>query len=43
LYENIYGDGNQTRAFSYIDDILEPLWNASILEQSSKQIINWWN
>ena len=36
----IYGDGNQTRAFSYIDDNLLPLWNAATLEQASKQIIN---
>jgi len=37
---SIFGDGNQTRAFSYIDDSLEPLWNAAILPQASKQIIN---
>lgn len=36
----IFGDGNQTRAFSYIDDILEPLWKSAILTESSKQIIN---
>ena len=36
----IYGDGEQTRAFSYIDDILECLWNAAILPEASKQIIN---
>jgi UDP-glucose 4-epimerase len=36
----IFGDGEQTRAFSYIDDSLEPLWNACILPQASKQIIN---
>jgi len=36
----IYGDGNQTRAFSYIDDILEPLWNAAIYEKSKNQEIN---
>lgn len=36
----IFGDGLQTRAFSYIDDILEPLWNSAILETASKQIIN---
>ena len=36
----IFGDGNQTRAFSYIDDSLEPLWNAASLEEASKQIIN---
>lgn len=36
----IFGDGHQTRAFSYIDDSLEPLWNAAVREQASKQIIN---
>lgn len=36
----IYGDGEQTRSFSYIDDCLEPLWNAAVLENASKQIIN---
>lgn len=36
----IFGDGNQTRAFSYIDDILEPLWDSAVLEITSKQIIN---
>ena len=36
----IFGDGNQTRAFSYIDDSLEPLWNSAVKEDASKQIIN---
>ena len=36
----IFGDGTQTRAFSYIDDSLKSLWNAAILPQASKQIIN---
>ena len=36
----IFGDGKQTRAFSFIDDSLEPLWNASQLLEASKQIIN---
>jgi UDP-glucose 4-epimerase len=36
----IFGDGEQTRAFSYIDDSLEPLWNAAILPEASHQIIN---
>lgn len=36
----IFGDGSQTRAFSYIDDSLEPLWNAAILPHASKEIIN---
>lgn len=36
----IFGDGTQTRAFSYIDDSLEPLWKASQDMRASKQIIN---
>jgi UDP-glucose 4-epimerase len=36
----IFGDGEQTRAFSFIDDSLEPLWNSAIKEEASKQIIN---
>jgi UDP-glucose 4-epimerase len=36
----IYGDGTQTRAFSYIDDNLEPFWNAAVSPQASKEIIN---
>jgi UDP-glucose 4-epimerase len=36
----IFGDGEQTRAFSYVDDILEPLWKAAVSERASKQIIN---
>jgi len=36
----IFGDGTQKRAFSYIDDSLEPLWNAAIIPEASKQIIN---
>ena len=36
----IYGDGTQTRAFSYIDDCLEPLWVAATSSRASKQIIN---
>jgi UDP-glucose 4-epimerase len=36
----IFGDGDQTRAFSYIDDSLEPLWNAAIKPEASKQTIN---
>ena len=36
----IFGTGDQTRAFSYIDDSLEPLWNAAIKPEASKQIIN---
>jgi UDP-glucose 4-epimerase len=36
----IFGDGEQTRAFSYIDDSLEPLWNSAVKEEASKEIIN---
>jgi UDP-glucose 4-epimerase len=36
----IFGDGTQTRAFSYIDDSIEPLWKASQDNRASKQIIN---
>ena len=36
----VFGDGEQTRAFSYIDDSLEPLWNAATRSGASKQIIN---
>lgn len=36
----IYGDGEQTRAFSYIDDCLPCFWNAAVYEKASKQIVN---
>ena len=36
----IYGDGEQTRAFSYIDDCLPCFWNAATYEKASRQIIN---
>ena len=36
----IYGDGEQSRAFTYVEDNLEPLWNAAVLDGASKQIIN---
>lgn len=36
----IYGDGEQSRAFTYVDDNLEPLWNAAVLPEASKEIIN---
>ena len=36
----IYGDGLQTRAFSYMDDMFEPLWKAGFDERASKQCIN---
>ncbi len=37
---SIFGDGSQTRAFTYVDDIMMPLVNAATLRQCSKQIIN---
>lgn len=37
---SIFGDGLQTRAFSCIDDSLEPFWNAATYEKASKEIIN---
>lgn len=36
----IFGDGEQVRAFSYIDDSVEQLWKAGWESQCSKQIIN---
>ncbi len=36
----IYGDGEQTRAFSFVDDSLEPMWLASQIKEASGQIIN---
>jgi UDP-glucose 4-epimerase len=36
----IFGDGEQKRAFSYIDDSVEPLYKAAIEPKASKQIIN---
>lgn len=36
----IFGDGEQTRAFSYVDDCLEPMWKAAVNSDASKQIIN---
>ena len=36
----IFGDGEQTRAFSFIDDSIEPLWNAAVKPDASKEIIN---
>jgi len=36
----IFGDGEQTRAFSFIDDSLEPLWNAAVRPEASNEIIN---
>lgn len=37
---SIFGEGKQKRAFSYIDDSLEPLWNAANLPETRNEIIN---
>jgi len=36
----IFGDGEQKRSFSFIDDCLESLWKSSQQENCSKEIIN---
>jgi UDP-glucose 4-epimerase len=36
----IFGDGSQVRAFSYVDDSLEPFWNASQKDECVDEIIN---
>ena len=36
----IYGSGEQTRAFSYIEDTVPCLWAAATYKEASKQIIN---
>jgi len=36
----IFGDGEQKRAFSYIEDSLLPFWKAGTDERASNQIIN---
>ncbi len=36
----IFGDGQQKRAFSYMDDCLRPLWLAATSAKASKEIIN---
>lgn len=36
----IYGDGEQKRAFSYIEDILPCLWKAAVDPRAKNQIIN---
>lgn len=36
----IYGDGEQSRAFTYIDDILECMWKCAVNDNMSKEIVN---
>ena len=36
----VIGKGQQKRAFTYIEDCLEPLWQAATNEKASKEIIN---
>jgi len=35
----IYGDGNQTRDFIYVDDVCQAIYKASIADQSSGEVI----
>lgn len=37
---NVFGDGQQKRAFSYVGDCMRPLWLAGTSERASKEIIN---
>ena len=36
----IYGDGTQTRAFSFVDDVLPCLWEAAVRDKAKNEIIN---
>ena len=36
---SIFGDGEQKRSFSFIDDCLEPLWKSSQQENCSKELL----
>lgn len=36
----IFGNGTQKRSFSFIDDLIEPLWKAATALNASKEIIN---
>ena len=40
MQPTIFGDGEQIRAFSYVDDSLLPFWNASQRKKCVDQIIN---
>lgn len=36
----IFGDGSQVRAFTYVKNIMEPIYNAGILSKAKGEIIN---
>jgi len=36
----VYGSGDQTRAFSYIGDMVEPIWKAATSDKAKNQEIN---
>jgi len=40
MQPTIFGDGEQIRAFSYVDDSIIPFWNASQRDECIDQIIN---
>jgi len=40
MQPTIFGDGEQKRAFSYVDDSIQPFWNASQNENCIGEIIN---
>ena len=40
MQPTIFGDGEQKRAFSYVDDSIIPFWNASQRDECIDQIIN---
>jgi len=40
MQPTIFGDGEQKRAFSYVDDSLKPFWNASQKDDCIGEIIN---
>jgi len=40
MQPTIFGDGEQKRAFSYVDDSIIPFWNASQREECVGEIIN---
>lgn len=40
LQPTIFGDGEQTRAFSYVDDSIVPFWNASQRDECIDETIN---